>query len=380
MLQNARVFMVASPIAVLRVSHAVCPSKYEIFLRYNERFRRPSCMAARKSNPHAPLGPNAEPLSESADTKSSLATDASPSSPEVLRTLYSVLVKTRLLQEQVLTLSRAGKIPRVAVPTLGGEATEVGACIGLQADDSFAASQPKLAAHVVKNTPLHRVFAELFARHKQPPPQPTSNGAGALRLIPPASSLTGQLDIAAGVAYAYRSLGKPNVVVALADDGLAALGFWHEAAWLASGHRLPIVFIVEDCAQSQANGTSVVQSHEDLRDRAEAYGIPGITVDGNDIVAVWRVTQESIHRARTGAGPTLIESRTSRWHAETDSSNGETRSKPTNRWQNDPLLHMEHYMKKRSLWKPSWKDQLATRYSQALSRAIESASALIEKR
>ena len=124
----------------------------------------------------------------------------------------------------------------------------------------------------------------------------------------------------------------------------------------------------------------MVQSQEDLRDRAEAYGFPGITVDGNDIVAVWRVTQESIHRARTGAGPTLIECRTWRWHAETDSSNGETRSKPTNRWQNDPLLHMEHYMKKRSLWKPSWKDQLATRYSQALSRAIESASALIEKR
>jgi TPP-dependent pyruvate/acetoin dehydrogenase alpha subunit len=197
----------------------------------------------------------------------------------------------------VLTLSRAGKIPGVALPILGGEATEVGACIGLQPDDSLATSQPKLAAHVVKDTPLHRVFAELFARHKQPPAQPTSNGAGALRIIPPASSLTGQLDIAAGVAYAYRSLGKANVVVALADDGLAALGFWHEAASLASRHRLPIVFIVENCAQSHANGTSVVQSDEDLRDRAEAYGIPGITVDGNDIVAVWRVTQESIHGA-----------------------------------------------------------------------------------
>src|SRR5215469_18126998 len=144
-------------------------------------------MAARKSNPHAPLGPNAEPLSESADTKSSLATDASPSSPEVLRTLYSVLLKTRLLEEQVLALSRAGKIPGAALPILGGEATEVGACIGLQPDDSLATSQPKLAAHVVQDTPLHRVFAELFARHKQPPAQHSSNGAGALRIIPPAS-------------------------------------------------------------------------------------------------------------------------------------------------------------------------------------------------
>ena len=77
--------------------------------------------------------------------------------------------------------------------------------------------------------------------------------------------------------------------------------------------------MVENCAQSHPNGADAVpKSDEDLRDRAEAYGFPGITVDGNDIVAVWRVTQESIHRARSGAGPTLIECRTWRWHAEAD--------------------------------------------------------------
>ena len=330
-------------------------------------------MATRRSKPAAAFAPNTEPLCESADTKSSLATDASPSSAEVLRTLYSALLKTRLLEEQVLSLSRAGKIPGVALPILGGEATEVGACIGLQPEDSLATSQPKLAAHVVKDTQLHRVFADLFARHKQPPAQHTSNGAGALRIIPPASSVTGQLDIAAGVAYAYRSLGKANVVVALADDGLAALGFWHEAASLASRHRLPIVFIVENCAQSHANGTSVVQSDEDLRDRAEAYGIPGITVDGNDIVAVWRVTQESIHRARTGAGATLIECRTWRWHAEADksSANGRSKSKLAG-WQHDPLQRMEHYMKKRKLWQQAWKDRLGNQYQGALAAAVNS--------
>ena len=67
----------------------------------------------------------------------------------MLRTLYSVMLKTRLLEEQVLTLLRAGRIPGVPVPILGGEATEVGACIGLQPDDSFATTQPKLATHVV---------------------------------------------------------------------------------------------------------------------------------------------------------------------------------------------------------------------------------------
>jgi pyruvate dehydrogenase E1 component alpha subunit len=231
-----------------------------------------------------------------------------------------------------------------------------------------------LAAHVVKATPLKEVFADLIGRNLQSPSQQTSNGTSSLHVIPPMTSLTGKLDIAAGVAYAYRSMDRPNVVVALADDGLAALGFWHEAASLASRHRLPIVFIVENCAQSHTNGTSIVQSDEDLRDRAEAYGIPGITVDGNDIVAVWRVTQESIHRARTGAGPTLIECRTWRWHAETDapSTNGRKSKQLSMRWQHDPLHHMEHYMKKRRLWQQEWKEGLVAEYQSALIAAIRS--------
>ena len=332
-------------------------------------------MAARKTKRPAQAGLAVESLSEAPAEKSSLATDASPSNPDVLRTLYTVLLKTRLLEEQVLALSRSGKIPGVAVPILGGEATEVGACIGLQPDDSFASSHPKLAAHVVKGTPLRQIFSKLISRKSQSQTTHTSNGAASLSIIPAAFSLTGQLDVAAGVAYAYRSLGKPNVVVALADDGLAALGFWHEAARLASRHRLPIVFIVENCAQSHANATSVVQSDEDLRDRAQAYGIPGITVDGNDIVAVWRVTQESIHRARTGAGPTLIECRTWRWHPEADkpSTNARSRSKLLHaRWQNDPLHHMEHYMKKHKLWQQAWKDKLANEYRSALVAAVNS--------
>jgi TPP-dependent pyruvate/acetoin dehydrogenase alpha subunit len=296
---------------------------------------------------------------------SSLAGDASPSNPDVLRTLYSVLLKTRMLEDQVLTLLRAGKIPGTPVPILGGEASEVGAFIGLQPGDSFSSSQRKLATHVIRGTPLRQVFGELFySRESRPAIQTVATES--VHIVPQASSVAGQLDVAAGIALTYRNLNRPNVVVALADDGLAALGFWHEAASLASRHRLPIIFMVENCAQSHPNGAGTVQSDDDLRDRAEAYGFPGITVDGNDIVAVWRVTQESIHRARSGAGPTLIECRTWRWHAEAAQiSNGSKAKK-----EHDPLHHMERYMKKRSLWKPSWKDKLHTDYRAALAKAV----------
>jgi TPP-dependent pyruvate/acetoin dehydrogenase alpha subunit len=309
----------------------------------------------------------------------SLAADASPSSPDVLRTLYAAILKARMLEEQVLSLLRVGRIPGVPVPILGGEATEIGACIGLQPDDSFASSQPKLATHVVCNTPLKLVFARLFKPYKQVAKLP-AHKAQSLRVVPQSTTVAAQFDVAAGVALAYRQLAKPNVVVALAEDGPAALGFWHEAATLASRHHLPIVFMVENCAQSHPGGMTAVHSDADLRDRAEAYRIPGITVDGNDIVAVWRVTQESIHRARSGAGPTLIECRTWRWHAEADNPSANGRSRSKLRRQNDPLHHMEHYMKKRNLWRQAWKENLVEEYRAALIDATALAEAAMHKR
>ncbi len=299
---------------------------------------------------------------------SSLAGDALPSNPEVLRILYSVLLKTRLLEEQALSLLRAGKIPGTTVPILGGEATEVGAFIGLQPGDSFSSSQPKLATHVIRGTPLGQVFADLFRGEKRT--AALESVSESVHIAPQASSFAGQLDLAAGIALTYRNLAMPNVVIALADDGLAALGFWHQAASLASRYRLPIIFMVENCAQSHPNGAGTVQSDDDLRDRAEAYGFPGITVDGNDIVAVWRVTQESMHRARCGAGPTLIECRTWRWHEESDASASNTRPTKSRR-EHDALHHMEHYMKKRNLWNQAWKDRLAEDYRAALAKSVK---------
>jgi acetoin:2,6-dichlorophenolindophenol oxidoreductase subunit alpha len=317
-----------------------------------------------------PPSPRPLPLPDAA---TSLAGDASPSSPDVLRILYTVLLKTRLLEEQVLALLRAGKLPGTSVPLLGGEATEVGACIGLQPDDSFSSSQNKLVTHVVRGTPLDRIFAALsYPDGSSARPAPAVE-SGAMHIVPQTSSLTGQLDIATGIALAYRQLSKPNVVVALAENGLAALGSWHEAASLASRHRLPIVFMIENCEQSHPTGAFAVQSDEDLRDRAEAYGFPGITVDGNDLVAVWRVTQESIHRARSGAGPTLVECRTWRWHAEIGRPSPNGGPAAQQRWQNDPLHHMEHYMKKRSLWEQAWKDKIAADYRAELAAAVASA-------
>lgn len=311
-----------------------------------------------------------------ASARSSLASDASPSSPDVLHTLYSVLLKTRLLEEHVLSLLQARKLPAATLPVLGSEATEVGACVGLQPDDSFASSEPRLAIHVVKNTPLDQVFARLYHGDGQNFVARRDRQAEPVQVVPQAVTVSGLFDISAGVALAYQRLAKANVVVVLACDALAALGFWHQAASLASRNRLPIVFMVENSSELHVNGSAEVNFDADLRDRAETYGFPGITVDGNDMVAVWRVAQESIHRARSGAGPTLIECRMWRRHAagERFAANGRSNSKLLRTQPpGDPLLQMEQYMKKRGLWQQTAKEKLITNYRQALTKAVKSA-------
>src|SRR5271157_5659922 len=146
-------------------------------------------MAALRTNRPKSEGRIHGPVIEIASIKSSLPSDALPSNPEVLHSLYSVMLKTRLLEEQVLALLRAGRIPGVPVPVLGGEASEVGACIGLQPDDSFASSLPTLAAHVVRATPLRHVFAQLCNCEKEYLAAHPSDPTDSMLVVPQTASV-----------------------------------------------------------------------------------------------------------------------------------------------------------------------------------------------
>jgi len=162
-------------------------------------------------------------ISELSTSATSLASDASPSNPDVLRTLYSVLLKTRLLEEQVLSLLRAGKIPGTLAPALGGEATEVGACVGLLPGDSFSSSKPKLVTDVVRGTPLPSVFAQLFHRDDQPAAKPTES----MQVVPPCRNAACELRPASLVGL---------IAFALWQDRHVMLSWARKTAW-AFGSR-----------------------------------------------------------------------------------------------------------------------------------------------
>lgn len=296
---------------------------------------------------------------------------ASPSDPAMLRKLYSTMLKCRIVAEHLREQLRTGRPDGASLIQPSNEATVVGSLVELRAGDAVATA-PSFATYIALGQKTEDLLAQVLGRvngsrlaHPKPQKSP-------VHFLPASENVAARFSMAAGFALAQKAQQRRNVVVASASDGFAALGCWHEAALTASGERLPIVFVLENNVRennvlesnlAEAPLTDCIPSHDgELRDRAGAYGIPGITVDGDDVVAVWRVTQESIHRARSGAGPTLIECRSSRRPVSTNE-----------RHDRDPLAHMERYLKKRRLWDPAWQREIAAQFTSEVSAAIRSA-------
>ncbi len=226
---------------------------------------------------------------------------ASPSDPTMLRSLYSAMLRCRMVEEHAgqLPQSRNGTPARLARAL---EATEIGSLMELRAGDAIA-SEFSFPARMFAGQPMGMYFAELCGVRSGHQALVRQNANTSIHLLPRAQTLGAQLNLAAGFALALKKAQHRNVVLVLLPDGANALGYWHEAATIAAAERLPIIFVaVSSPGSANSFGTS------DARQHAAAYGIPGITVDGGDVVGVWRVAQESIYRARGGAGPTLIDS------------------------------------------------------------------------
>lgn len=250
---------------------------------------------------------------------------ASPSNEEVLRQLYLALLKCRLVQEYAQRLSTAAEFDFA----IGQEAVVIGTTFGLRPEDTITASAGNVAAVLSRGTPLNCLLKQ-GDRDKS-----CSHGLGSV--IAPTCLPVDPFNIGTGIALAHKIEQKGNVVVALCATESPSLDRRHEGLKFAGTHKLPILYVIKG-ATADPSSTGPQSAHlEDFSFTARDYGFPGIIVDGGDVVAVWRVAQESLHRARNGGGPTLIDCRMESHQ--------------------DPLAHMEHYMRKRSVWDDNWKKQ-----------------------
>lgn len=228
-----------------------------------------------------------------------------------LKALYAALVKGRMLQQQL----RAKSMP-------GEEAVLVGGVFDLKPGDCIVPSQRSAIADFVRGEPLTKIL---------------SMHAEESKYLPSAAL---QMGVGAGLALGFKMRRQPQVALALGGEELIGGVAWEEAVAFAGASKLPIVYLISHSGA------------QDLRTAAQRNEVPGITVDGADVVAVHRVMQESSRRARQGHGPTLVEARLEG---------------------KDPVLFMETYLKTRRLWSDAWRDRVEEDCRKELDRALRTA-------
>ena len=233
---------------------------------------------------------------------------------DLLELLRNMLL-TRSVEDRGRDLFKQGKVPGSFYTGLGNEGSSVATGTAMGPDDVGTPIQRNMGVHIARGTEPWRILAQYMGRRDGPSRGRDGNVHFAERhlgLIAMVSHLPGMLPVAVGCALAFRIRAEPRVAVGWLGDGASSRGDAHEAMNFAGVRQLPVVFVLNNNQYAYSTPNRLQYAIERLADRAHAYGFDGVTVDGTDVLAVYREARVAIHKARAGAGPTLIESLTLR--------------------------------------------------------------------
>lgn len=236
----------------------------------------------------------------------------SPLSSADLQAMLRHLWEGRILEETIVDLCRQGRLG-AHHSGVGHEAIGVGVAYGLRPDDAVQGSHRSgVTLHLARGDirPRDVLFAQ-FGKGGQSGFGPS--GSGGPRYLRAVGLVGSQLPMAAGAALADKLRGNDSVTVAFFGDGAANEGAVHEGMNLAGAWKLPIIFLVENNGFAISMPVSEATAAQDYSARASGYGMPGVTVDGNNLMAIYETIQEAAARARAGNGPTLVEVKIIRW-------------------------------------------------------------------
>ncbi len=242
-------------------------------------------------------------------------TPALPPQKTLLDMLY-YMVLTRELEFRIeRKLYRQGKIVGGVYVGRGQEAISVGTCIDLRETDVVCPSHRDMGAFLIRGMPLRVILAQYMARK----PGATRGRDGNMHmgdmkynLVAFVSMLGDNVPVAAGIGMTFKMRNEDRVAVCFFGDGATSRGDWHEGINMAAVMKVPVVYVCNNNQYAYSTPLERQMAVENVADRAEAYGLPGIIVDGNDVVEVWTAVTGAIQRARSGHGPTLVECKTFR--------------------------------------------------------------------
>jgi pyruvate dehydrogenase E1 component alpha subunit len=302
--------------------------------------------------------------------------------------MYRKMVLIRQLENRLSELAKQGRVGTVHLAA-GQEASAVGCCAALREDD-FVVSTHRNHGHVLgKGGDINRLVAEIMAKKTG-----YNKGKGGdlhvaafdKNMLVSNAIVGGGIPMATGVGLTISLKGWDKVVMCFFGDGAANIGTFHESLNLGAVWKLPVIYVCENnlygnttpqISMVSNRPTSVCMAIRDISVRASSYGMPGVTVDGMDPVAVYEAAREAVQRARQGQGPTLIECKTYRYfdHSEGQPQNYRTREEVEQYRKLDPIPRFKARLMELNLLSA----EEASRIDQAASREVEDAIAFAEK-
>ena len=265
-----------------------------------------------------------------------------PIEKEKLIDMYRTMVRIRTFEERVAKEFAAGNIPGFVHLYVGEEATATGACANLRPDDYITSTHRGHGHLIAKGGKTDRMMAELYGKKTGY----CKGKGGSMHIanmdigILGANGIVGAgIPIAGGAALSAQMRGTDQVVICFFGDGATDTTRFHEGVNMASHWKLPVVYIIENNLFAMSTRTSDVRNITNIIDRAAAYGIPNVAVDGNDVLMVYEAAGEAVARARRGEGPTLIECKTyrHRGHSEGDPATYRTKEEVEEWMKKDPI-------------------------------------------
>ncbi|RHW38318.1 pyruvate dehydrogenase (acetyl-transferring) E1 component subunit alpha [Lysinibacillus yapensis] len=295
-------------------------------------------------------------------------------SSELLLEMYEWMLKARLLDERLLKMQRQGRIGTFA-PYSGQEASQIGSAFALKKSDWMFPSYRDIGSCLVHGMPIEQLVLYLkgFLQGGSPPED--------VKVLPVQIIIGGQIPQAAGCAWASKIRKEQDVTISYFGDGATSQGDFHEGLNFASVLQLPVVFFCQNNQWAISVPIEKQMATKTIAQKAIAYDMKNIRVDGNDVLAVYKATLEAVEHARNGGGPTLIEAVTYRIgpHTTADDPKKYREQTEVTQWvdEKEPLIRYKKFLQNQGLLTEESEQQLRQKLELEISTEIEKAEKIV---
>ena len=284
---------------------------------------------------------------------------------QLVKNLYYHMNRIRTFDRKAISLQRQGRLGTYA-PFEGQEASQVGSALALGADDWMFPTYRDHGAKLTFGADMAKTYLYWNGRVAGcVPPE-------GKKIFPPAVPIATQLPHATGAAWAEKRKGTKNAAIAYFGDGATSEGDFHEGLNFASVFKVPVIFFNQNNRYAISVPIEKQMNSETIAQKAVAYSIPGVRIDGNDCFSVYFEVKRALEYARSGNGPTLIEAVTWRTGAHT-TADDPTKYRPEEQGKDivEPLLRMERFMKNNGYWDEAWIAEIDEKIKTEVEAAVE---------